>query len=95
MLASNFPVDKLIASFEQIYSGYLEILEEFSNVDKQKLFHDNAAIYYRPVWDYHHKKNNIFTLGSRNNRPKFHRLESHLRVSSLIQDAAFLPELDC
>ena len=49
MLASNFPVDKLIASFEQIYSGYLEILEEFSNSDKQKLFHDNAAIYYRPV----------------------------------------------
>ena len=49
MLASNFPVDKLITSFAEIYSGFMEILEGFSKSDKRKLFHDNAEIYYRPV----------------------------------------------
>ena len=49
MLASNFPVDKLVASFAQIYFGFMEILEGFSKADKRKLFHDNAEIYYQPV----------------------------------------------
>ena len=49
MLASNFPVDKLLASFGEIYSGFMQIISEFSETDQLKLLHDNALAYYRPV----------------------------------------------
>ncbi|MBX5132403.1 amidohydrolase family protein [Rhizobium lentis] len=47
MFASNFPVDKIYASFDRIYEAFFEIVSGFSSVDKQKLFHDNAQRIYR------------------------------------------------
>ena len=49
MFASNFPVDKLVAGFEAIYSGFMTIVADISDDDQLKLFHDNAVRYYRPV----------------------------------------------
>ena len=49
MFASNFPVDKLLASFDQIFDGFNQITMELSERDRSKLFHDNALIYYDPV----------------------------------------------
>lgn len=49
MFASNFPVDSLCASFDEIFDGFKKITAEFSETDRRKLFHDNAAAYYRPV----------------------------------------------
>ena len=49
MFASNFPVDKLVAGFEPIFSGFMTIVADISDDDQLKLFHDNAARYYRPV----------------------------------------------
>ena len=49
MFASNFPVDKLVAEFYAIYSGFMNIVADFSYGDRLKLFHDNAVRYYRPV----------------------------------------------
>ena len=49
MFASNFPVDKLVAGFEAIYSGFMTIVADISDDDQLRLFHDNAVRYYRPV----------------------------------------------
>jgi len=46
MFASNFPVDSLCASFDQIYSGFLEIAASFSAAEQRALFHDNALRLY-------------------------------------------------
>jgi predicted TIM-barrel fold metal-dependent hydrolase len=48
MFASNFPVDSLWASFDEIFDGFKRITSEFSEGDRLKLFHDNAMTYYRP-----------------------------------------------
>jgi predicted TIM-barrel fold metal-dependent hydrolase len=47
MFASNFPVDKIYASFDRIYEAFFEIVSKFSDTDQRKLFHDNAARIYR------------------------------------------------
>lgn len=47
MFASNFPVDSLCADFETIYNGFLEITKDLPRSDRQKLYHDNAAHFYR------------------------------------------------
>lgn len=47
MFASNFPVDGLIASFDTIYRGFKEIVADLPRADIEKLFHDNAAGFYR------------------------------------------------
>ncbi|NKB57131.1 MAG: amidohydrolase family protein [Alphaproteobacteria bacterium] len=47
MFASNFPVDSLVATYTQIFSGFIEIVADFSQGEREKLFHDNAARYYR------------------------------------------------
>ena len=49
MFASNFPVDGLCASFDEIFSGFKSITANLLPADRQKLFHDNAMHYYRPV----------------------------------------------
>jgi predicted TIM-barrel fold metal-dependent hydrolase len=49
MFASNFPVDGVCASFEDIFNGFRQIVSGFSETDQRKLFHDNAARIYRPV----------------------------------------------
>ena len=46
MFASNFPVDSLCASFDTIFSGFREIVADFSDTEQRKLFHDNAVRIY-------------------------------------------------
>jgi len=45
--ASNFPVDKLYTSFDQLWSGYFSIVSKFSVDEKIKLFYKNAKAIYR------------------------------------------------
>lgn len=47
MFASNFPVDGLFSSYLHLYNAYREITSDFSNAQKNQLFHDNAARYYQ------------------------------------------------
>ncbi|MDH0117118.1 amidohydrolase family protein [Rhizobium pusense] len=47
MFASNFPVDKIYASFDRIYEAFFELASSLSDRDQQKLFHDNAQRIYR------------------------------------------------
>lgn len=46
MFASNFPVDGLCATFDEIYSGFRAIVRDFSADGQRKLFHDNAVRIY-------------------------------------------------
>ena len=46
MFASNFPVDSLCASFDDIYDGFDAITAGFSANDRQRLFCDNAVRIY-------------------------------------------------
>ncbi len=46
MFASNFPVDGLCATFDDIYGGFDAITAGFSMADRQRLFHDNAVRIY-------------------------------------------------
>jgi len=46
MFASNFPVDGLCASFEEVFSGFREIAQQFSALEQRALFHDNAIRIY-------------------------------------------------
>lgn len=46
MFASNFPVDSLCATFDEIYSGFREITGSFSDIEQRALFHDNALRIY-------------------------------------------------
>ena len=47
MLASNFPVDGLCASYAQIYAGFFELTAGLDESDQRRLFHDNAVACYR------------------------------------------------
>jgi predicted TIM-barrel fold metal-dependent hydrolase len=47
MFASNFPVDSLVADFETIYGGFLQIVAGFPLSDQRKMFCDNARRIYR------------------------------------------------
>jgi predicted TIM-barrel fold metal-dependent hydrolase len=47
MFASNFPVDKLMSDFDTILSGFLIATADCTEVERDKLFHDNAARFYR------------------------------------------------
>lgn len=47
MFASNFPVDKLYSSFKTLYGAFEAIVAAFSAEEQAKLFHDNAARWYR------------------------------------------------
>ncbi len=46
MFASNFPVDSLVATFDEIYDSFLEITREMPEAVRAKLFHDNAVRIY-------------------------------------------------
>jgi predicted TIM-barrel fold metal-dependent hydrolase len=52
MFGSNFPVDSLCASFDEIYDGFDAITADFSTNDRLRLFHDNAVRIYAipPAW---------------------------------------------
>jgi predicted TIM-barrel fold metal-dependent hydrolase len=47
MFASNFPVDGLVATFDQIFDGFLVITAHLSEYERRCLFHDTAATVYR------------------------------------------------
>ena len=47
MFASNFPVDSLCGSFDDIFGGFMAITSHLSEAERQALFHDNAVRYYR------------------------------------------------
>jgi predicted TIM-barrel fold metal-dependent hydrolase len=47
MFASNFPVDRLVGSFDTIFSGFRESVADLAPADQRKLFHDNAVRIYR------------------------------------------------
>jgi predicted TIM-barrel fold metal-dependent hydrolase len=46
MFASNFPVDGLCGTFDAIFSGFREMVRDFTPADQRKLFHDNAIRVY-------------------------------------------------
>ena len=47
MFASNFPVDGLRVSFDRMFGDFKRMTETLSVSDRRKLFHDNAARFYR------------------------------------------------
>ncbi|MDB5415429.1 MAG: thioesterase [Rubritepida sp.] len=47
MFASNFPVDSLVASFDEIYSGFKRAVSDMPREQIRALFHDNARTLYR------------------------------------------------
>ena len=49
MVASNFPVDSLCASYDEIFSGLKAITADLSDEERHALFHDTAMRVYRPV----------------------------------------------
>jgi L-fuconolactonase len=46
MFASNFPMDKVSTSFETLYDAYFQIVENYTDTEKQKLFSSNALAFY-------------------------------------------------
>ena len=49
MFASNFPVDGVLATFDEIYNGFKEITLGMKEDQIKCLFHDNAIKYYNPA----------------------------------------------
>ena len=49
MFASNFPVDSLCATFDEIYNGFKNITAGLPESEIRCLFHDNAIKYYNPL----------------------------------------------
>jgi predicted TIM-barrel fold metal-dependent hydrolase len=47
MFASNFPVDSLCGSFDDIYSGFKSIVRDLPRADQERLFYSNARRIYR------------------------------------------------
>jgi predicted TIM-barrel fold metal-dependent hydrolase len=47
MFASNFPVDKLMSSYDRLWAAYREITAGHSEAERRQLFHDNAIRFYR------------------------------------------------
>jgi predicted TIM-barrel fold metal-dependent hydrolase len=47
MFASNFPVDKLVADFDTIFTAFKTLVQDFSTADQAQLFHNNAVRLYR------------------------------------------------
>jgi predicted TIM-barrel fold metal-dependent hydrolase len=47
MFGSNFPVDKLCASFDEIYGGFKRIATRYSREDQSRLFCETARDYYQ------------------------------------------------
>lgn len=44
---SNFPLEKLHASYKDFLGHYRAVLAEYPEVDQRKIFHDNALKFYR------------------------------------------------
>ena len=46
MFASNFPVDRLCATFREIFDGFRSIVQDFAPGEQAALFRDNATRIY-------------------------------------------------
>jgi predicted TIM-barrel fold metal-dependent hydrolase len=44
---SNFPLEKLHASYADFFGVYRTVLSEYPAADQRKVFHDNAVKFYR------------------------------------------------
>jgi predicted TIM-barrel fold metal-dependent hydrolase len=44
---SNFPLEKLHASYADFFAVYRKVMSEYTEVDQRKMFHDNAVKFYR------------------------------------------------
>jgi len=44
---SNFPLEKLRASYADFFTVYRKVMSEYTEADQRKIFHDNAARFYR------------------------------------------------
>lgn len=44
---SNFPLEKLHASYEDYFAAYRKVMSEYPDADQRKVFHDNAVKFYR------------------------------------------------
>ena len=49
MVVSNFPVDSICASYDEIFSGLKAITAMLPLSERQAIFHDTAMRIYRPV----------------------------------------------
>lgn len=47
MFGSNFPVDKLVSSYDRLWQAYATICAQLSDNDRARLFRDNAMRFYR------------------------------------------------
>ncbi|MEC5407626.1 amidohydrolase [Paraburkholderia sp. MPAMCS5] len=47
MFASNFPVDKLFSSYDEVFNAFKSITTDFSPAERAALFHYNAERVYR------------------------------------------------
>jgi predicted TIM-barrel fold metal-dependent hydrolase len=47
MFASNFPVDSLVGTFDEIYGSFLAAARDMPEDARRRLFHDNALRIYR------------------------------------------------
>jgi len=47
MFGSDYPVCLLAASYDQVLDAFQEILEPLSDADREKIFSNNAAKFYR------------------------------------------------
>ena len=44
---SNFPLEKLYASYPDFFAHYRKVLSEYSEAEQRAVFHDNAVKFYR------------------------------------------------
>ena len=44
---SNFPLEKLHASYVDFFGIYRTVMSEYTEADQRKVFHDNAVKFYR------------------------------------------------
>ena len=49
MFGSNFPIEKLYVSYQELYACYLDIIDRFSTSEKHALMAGNAERFYRLV----------------------------------------------
>ena len=47
MFASNFPVDGLRVGYTQMFDDFKRMTAALNEAERQRLFHDNAAAFYR------------------------------------------------
>lgn len=47
MFGSNFPVDGMMASYDRIWNAFKTLTVSFSDSERRRLYHDNAAGFYR------------------------------------------------